>query len=281
MTDTPQPAPAPAPAPTPPAPPAPAGGEKPWFDGITGDHLGYIQNRGLDKKPLNEAILATIDAHRNAEQKLGVPADQLVRLPKDINDKATADALWNKLGRPEKPEGYNFKDVQGVDDDFRTWAAPVAHKLGLTGDQAVGFTKELAARVAAVNAEEAARVKAENTVQEADLKRNWGSAYEGNLFVAQKAFEKLGFTPEMVVAMQTQVGFKQVMETFLNIGQKIGEDKYVQAPAGGAPGRYTQEQAKAWLVEKKGDTEWGKRLIAGDSEVVREWNDMSRIAVGA
>lgn len=286
-TENPSPGAAPAAGGTPAVIPPTDGGSKPWFDGITGDALGYITNRGLDKKSANEALLTTIEAHRNAESKLGAPADQLVRLPKDINDTAARDAILAKLGRaaPAKPEDYApvLKDIKGIDDDFRAWAAPAAHKLGLSGEQAAGFIAELAAKTAAFEEEQQKQIAANNTVQENELKKNWGARFEVNKFVAQKAFESLGFTTEMVAAMQSQVGFKQVMETFLKLGEKIGEDKFVNVPNGasGAGQRYTQEGAQARLKDLRNDEGWGKKLISGDLATLQEFNDLSKLAVGA
>src|SRR5690348_6393637 len=56
---------------------AAAAGTKVWFDGADAETVGHIQNRGLDKLPANEAALAAIKAHREAEKHLGVRADQI------------------------------------------------------------------------------------------------------------------------------------------------------------------------------------------------------------
>lgn len=55
-------------------------------------------------------------------------------IPKDDTDEAGWNAVYGKLGRPDKPDGYKVPD-QIKDDPLVTEFSTHAHKLGLTARQ--------------------------------------------------------------------------------------------------------------------------------------------------
>lgn len=261
---------------------AAAAAAKPWTEtlGLTGDALGYAQNRGLDKKPLNEAVLATIEAHRNAETKLGYPSDLLVRLPKDINDTATRDALYTKLGRPADVKGYDFKDA-GLDEAFGTFLAGKAFELGLSKTATEALAKSLQEFNAKGDEADTAAKAAKFEVERQAMLQSWGGNAQVNLIIAQKAYEAMGFTKEMVATMEAQIGTAAIMNQFLKIGQKIGEDIFV-GNNNGNPNRpiVTREAAAERLKLLKADPAYSKLYLAGDAAKVQEMNDLHRLAFG-
>lgn len=256
--------------------------EKPWTEtlGLTGEALGYVQNRGLDKKPLNEAVLATIEAHRNAESKLGYPSDLIVRLPKDMNDTATRDALFTKLGRPADAKGYDFKTA-GVDEEFGNFFGAKAFELGLPKSQAEALAKELKAFTDKLDADETAANSARFEVEKQAMIQSWGANAQVNQIIAQKAYESLGFTKDMVAAMEKQIGTKAVMEQFLKIGQKIGEDIFTQnGGSGNSRPVVSREQALERIALLKADPVYAKAYLNGDAAKVQEMRDLHTLAFG-
>lgn len=250
-----------------------------WFAGLDSETSGYIQNRGLDKLDAKAAALKAIEFHRNAEAKLGAPADQLVRLPKDSGDVATRDALFNKLGRPADAKGYDFKGVE-TDDQFETWARGTFHKLGLSQEQGSELMKGLIAETARVEDEENTAKAAAFEVEKQALLKNWGKGADANLFIAQQAYGKLGLTKEMVAAIESQVGFKQTMETFLNLGVKMGEDRYVSGDSNQPGQRMTRDMAKDRISSLKRDETFVAKYMKGDVQAVKEMTDLHTIAAG-
>src|SRR5579872_1368236 len=103
---------------------APAGGGTgdPWFKGVDADLQGYITNRGLDKLDVKAAALKAIEFHRNAEAKLGAPADRLLRIPTDAADAEGWGKIHTALGKPAKPENYDFSAVTDADEGFLNFA---------------------------------------------------------------------------------------------------------------------------------------------------------------
>lgn len=268
------PAPAPAPAPIP----------SPWYEGADADTIGHIQNRGWHDKDAKTAALEAVKAHREAERFLGIPKDQIVRVPTDAADEAGWKTVYSRLGAPDTKDGYDLSGVkfadgteldQGFSDFFKTTAA-AAHlpkeAAATIAREFVKFTEQQ--NQSEINEAQATLVKATEA-----LKTNWGNNYEGNLFVAKRAAAALGVTPEAVAALEKAVGYDKVMEMFRNVGSKIGEDKFITSETPGLPGVKTKEGALAELKNLKSDEAWAKRLLAGDRETVRQFEALSTLMV--
>lgn len=253
-------------------PPADQG---PWFGGVDTETVAYIQNRGLDKMTPKDAALAAIKSHRSAESQLGWGTDKLLKLPKDANDTATRDALYNKLGRPETADKYDFSGIE-LDPEFQKFAAPLYHKLGLTQAQVSDLLKETAGRVAAETANEEKARTAAHAVEKQELLKNWGGNTDANLVVAQHAYSKLGFNEAQIKAIESQIGFAQTMSMFHNLGTKLGEDAFVGG--GGAASVTSKDQAMARLSELKKDNSYMKRYMDGDINVRKEMTDLHTLA---
>lgn len=250
----------------------------PWFQGADTETVAYVQNRGLDKLEPGAAALKAIEAHRNAEKQLGWPADKLARLPKDDADQATRDALFNRLGRPEAADKYDWTGIE-ADDKFKAWASGVYHKLGLSQSQVTGLLRDTIARMQSEGEE---GTKAETAAMETErltLIQKWGGNADANLAIARNAYEKLGFNEKQVQAMESQVGFAQVMSMFHNLGTKLGEDAYIKGES--TNGVMSREQASVRIGELKKDEAFVKRYMAGDVNARKEMTDLHTIASAA
>lgn len=107
------------------------------YEGLEADNLEWLQkNEALLKDPKALAKQAF-----NQEKLLG----NAVRIPGKDATPEEREAFLNKLGRPEKVDGYQFtppKDMpEGLpyDGDRAKAFAGVAHKLGITQEQAAGL----------------------------------------------------------------------------------------------------------------------------------------------
>lgn len=256
----------------------------PWYQGVEGvdaELTGHIQTKGWDKLTPQAAAAQAAKAHRESERLVGAPADQVVRLPKDPNDVAGWKTVWERLGAPKDATGYDFSTVKTVDGK-----APEAAVLDFVRDQAtkLNMSKDAAARLAESlvrqSETQATTAKAEYdanlTKARSELAKSWGPNAEGNKFIAGKAAAVLGITPELMAELEKGVGYNKVMEMFLSIGQKIGEDKFI---SGGGPAGtvLTADQAKARLTEIKADTAWTKRYFEGGTAEKREFEALTTL----
>lgn len=259
-----------APAPAPGAPPAPA-----WYAGLDAVTIGTLQTKGWDKMEPAAAVAAAVTAHREAEGFIGIPKDQLLRMPKDAADEATASVMWARLGKPADAAGYKFEGVKFADgsdldqsfaDTMRTAALAANLPASAADRMTAAVVKYLDDSSSADGAEKAASLAAAQTA----LKANWGANFEANMFVAKSTAAKLGATPEQVTALEGVLGYDKVMELFRTIGTKIGEDKFVQNLNPAIPGVMSVEQATARKAELMRDSAWAARYLAGGAPEARE-----------
>lgn len=104
------------------------------FEGLEKDNLDWLQK---NEKLLTDPKALAQHAF-NQEKLLG----NAIRVPKEDATLEERDAFLNKLGRPEKPEGYQFKAPEKMpegmpyDGEFAAAFKTKAHELGLTAKQA-------------------------------------------------------------------------------------------------------------------------------------------------
>lgn len=267
-----------------PPPPPPAL----WYAGKTTDAeiIGHIQTKGWDKKPVDEVALAAIQSHRDAEKLIGVPANQMIRLPQDANDANAWKGVWQRLGVPADAKEYDFagiKTAAGTDmpADLQDFLRAQASNFNVPKDAAKGIAAALVKFQDDKSASEAAEKAANVVTQRDELKKSWGPHWDANMLVAKNAAAALGVSPETVAALEsmTGVGYAKVMEMFRSIGSKIGEDKFVGSGGAGG-GVMTREQAVAKKAELMNDTAWTERYLKGGSNEVREMTALNVLIVG-
>lgn len=121
-------------------------------------------------------VSALAEGYVNAEKMIG--ADKIVLPGKDAKPEEW-DGVYNKLGRPEKADGYTFPEVKDrpytdKDKQLQATFAPVAHKLGLSQAQLAGLVEWQNGLVTAgIEAAATGRANAE-----AELRKEKGDGYE-------------------------------------------------------------------------------------------------------
>ncbi len=260
---------------------------KPWYDGkADAETIGHWQNRGwIGKSPEEIAIEAT-KSHREAERVIGVPADQILRLPKDANDEAGWKGVWQRLGAPKEASEYDFAEVknaageappQALLDTIRATAAASNMPKAAAQRMAQDVVKYMDSQSAASAASYTDTIEA----QKNELKQNWGQNYEANKFVAQQAAQKFGMKPEEVDALEKTIGYARTMNFLRDVGMRIGEGRFVAGGEGnGNGGLMTVEQATARKAELMNDKDWAKRYLDGGVAEAREMAAITRIMVG-
>lgn len=255
-----------------------------WTTGLDADLLGHAQNKGWHDKSPAEAAREVLKAHRAAEALIGLPADRVLKLPKDASDEAGWKEVWAKLGKPADPKEYDFSTVkvgeaplsEAQADFLRTQASA----LNLSKDGALQLAQAFAKREADAGVSSAADLTAKMAEEKAALAQNWGANAEANLFIAKQTALKLGVTPEQVATLEGTLGYSKVMEMFRSIGQKIGEDRFVSNGSDFNKGLMTREQAVARKAELMRDEAFTKRYMNGDAAANREMQALLTIMVG-
>jgi hypothetical protein len=268
--------------------------EPKWFDGFDEPTKNYINSRGLADKDQTSAFLETAKAHQEAQAYIGVPKEQLLKLPKADAPPEEWDEVYAKLGYSKnaddyKLDGLKLSDGTDVPDEFKDFVRQQATELKLSP----AATAKLAEAVLKHNESGTAVKTADETAAATkaleQLRQSWGPNYEANKVIADNAYAAMmaaaGFDqPKMTAAIQqlgSAMGKAEVMQMLLAVGQKLGEDKFVGG--GGPSGQLAPrnaEQAKARIVELKADETWVKRYLAGGTAENKEMNDLHTLAYG-
>jgi hypothetical protein len=150
-----------------------------------------------------------------------------IKLPTDTSKPEEWERVYSKLGRPDKPEGYNFKKPDNLpngvewNDEFEKDFRSLAHKNGLTNSQAQVMLDSWNTYVG----KQAATIQTSRESGEAELKKVWGAEYEKNVTLCQRAVKELG-DEEFVKFLDTSTyGNHPAMVKFLaKIGAELAED---------------------------------------------------------
>lgn len=271
--------------------PAPYTGTPPpqdtaWHSGLDADLKGHVANRGWDKLDATSALQQAVKAHREAERLIGVPAEQVLRLPKDINDTEGYGRIYKALGAPADAKEYDFSGVKFADNselnpEFAEGLRGLAAKLHLPKDGAVEVAKWVASTIDADEAKETAEYTAKLTAEKETLAKNWGANAGVNKIIAQNAATKLGVDAEAMAALEKSIGYAKVMDMFRNIGSKIGEDKFVNNGNGSGSDVMTADQAQAKLDMLARDEGWMTKFNAGDITAKTEFDNLTKLITAA
>jgi len=262
----PPPAPAPAPAPTGDPAPAPS-----WTDGLNDDTRGYVETKGFQS---NQAMM---DSYRNLEKLVG-QQDKIIKMP-EAEDAQGLQDVFTKLGRPEKSEEYNLVVPQGGDPALADWAKGIFHEANMTGKQAEVVMGKWNERVAQVNTQSLDAQAVENTLQNNNLKSEWGNAHDQNIGIATQAAKAFGLDAQTIDKLEQSMGYAQTMKFMHNIGSKMGEGKFVSGDLGGGMGdTLTPEAANNKITALKGDKEFVQKYTNGDVKAIEEMTNLQKMA---
>lgn len=263
-----------------------AAANKPWYDGADTTTVGHIQNRGWDKVDAKTAAMNAVKSHMEAEKHLGVPADQLLRMPKDAADAEGWTRVNERLGVPKEAKEYDFSTVKfadgsDLDAPFIEALAPALQAARVSKENAPAVVKAITAFLDKSDAGEAADKTAALNAERETLKINWGSNVEANMLIARQAAAALNVDEAAVKALENTIGYAKTMEMFRNIGTKIGEDAFVSNKAPGGSGVMSADQATATLKERQNDAAWNTKLMSGDATAVKEFNNLTTVIAAA
>jgi hypothetical protein len=233
-----------------------------WTTGMADDLRGYVQNKGFKDS------VAVVEAYRNLEKLRGVPEDRLLKLPEKEDDAQGWETVYQKLGKPAKPEDYKF---QMQDQEFGKWAQSTFHELGLTTKQAEKLvTKWNGFQENAVKGQQETYHQKLNQ-EETALKSEWGAAYDQNINVAKQAAMGLGVDPSTVDALEKTMGFAATIKFMHSLGTKLGEGAYVSGgKQTGFGGAMTPEAAINRIQQLRGDKTFVTKYLEGDVSAKEE-----------
>lgn len=261
-----------------------------WFDGFDDGVKNYITQRGLAEKDPAAAFLEAAKAHQEAQAYIGVPKEQLLKLPKADAAPEEWDAVYERLGYSKDPAAYALDGLKNPDGSevpagLLDHVRAQAQALKLSPAAAKTLAEQTIAYNANANQSQSAETTAAAARAMEQLRNSWGANYDANRVIADRAYAAImaaaGFDQgTMTKAIQTlgeTAGRAETMQLLLAVGQRISEDSFTGGGhGGGGPNSMiaTVEQAKARIDELKADTEFSKRYLAGGVAEMREMADL-------
>ncbi|MFP4476807.1 MAG: hypothetical protein ACLFOY_14710 [Desulfatibacillaceae bacterium] len=148
-----------------------------------------------------------------------------IAVPRE-GETAQWEAVYNRLGRPEAPDGYELPEPEGLPEQVQPseeWAGhfkQFAHENGLNTNQASAvwnFVHRLAADGINGSVEEQKRWAAE---REAENRAEWGLDYDRRHKLARQAALRFGDREVEKMVAKNPV----LARVFAKVGERVGED---------------------------------------------------------
>jgi len=220
----------------------------PWHGLTEPADIAWIENKGWT------GASDAVQGYRGAEKLIGRDPSTLLAIPR-ADDIAGQRAVFAKLGMPDSADKYEFATAAGVktDENYVAFAKDAFHKIGLTTAQAKDLTTQHNAYVTGVLAKQEADYNIHLASDKAALLAEWRGGHERQVNAAQSAAKALGFTPEMIDAVERTTGYASTMKFFAALGQKMGEDGFVSGEGKSFDGALTPEQAKVEIAKLDAD----------------------------
>ncbi len=247
---------------------------------------GHITTAGWHELEPPAALAAAVAKWREAETKLGMPANEIVRIPANA-DAAALAPVFEKLGAPKDAAGYEFKDVQAPDElKERVRAYAAANRL--TQGQANALLAERAGEQAKADEARLSGTVTAATVAKQSLESSWGAEAPLKQFHASKALEHFGYTADDVQLLAGTDAQKYIglMQKFSALGARMQEAKILGdgGGVGGTVGSLTPDQARAKIASLNADKEFVAKRLHEDQKVrmgaAEELMNLERIARG-
>ena len=251
--------------------------ETPWYGEIQDQEVSdWAQNKNFESGEV------AMSSYRNLEQMVGAEkAGKTVIIPDDTGDAAKMNTFYNKLGRPETSDNYEFDLPDNADKDFVGWFKTNAHEAGLSSSQAATLVKsynEMQGGRAQADTD-AATLKA--TESNDALKTEWGAAYDTNMAQAQAAAKQFGFTEDEINGMENMLGYAGTIQKFQQIGAKLGEANFVNPDLSNPnfAGAMSPGDALTRISELQSDKDWTAKYLQGSKSHVTTMDNLQKMAI--
>lgn len=255
----------------------------PWHNGIEADTIGFWQNKGVKLDDPKEVFGAISKQYRELEKHIGVPPDQILRMPKaDKPDEVKA--FWSKLGAAEAKDydlsGVKFKGEpleQSFADALRaSFAANFVPK-----DRAAIIAADVAKHIESQQSQAATVDAGKLAADKEALKAKWGANYEYNKMKAMDGARITGIKPESIALLEQHLGYADTMEHFRKLGMGVREADFIEGQRGPNGQPVTQEGAVSKKAELMADKAWVARFLAGGAAETREMTALNTMIDGA
>jgi hypothetical protein len=234
---------------------------------------------------------ALAKSYANAARMIGLDKGQVLRLPADEAAPEWAE-IYGRLGRPEKPEGYQFGALpEGLLPEVEPAAREAFHKLGLSARQAAGVMELYGGQVTAAQEARATRAAEIEAAVVRDLKAEYGDAFDDRIHAANRAIAELGgkelgeLLATTVMPDGTRLGNHPLLvKAWAEIGKRIAEPADLRGGTGTGNGNRTltpaeaQEEIARLRADKEFYREFSNLAHPNRPQHLEKWNRLHAMA---
>ena len=241
----------------------------------------WAEAKGLQ----NGSFENVLGSYHNLEKLMG--ADKAGRTVTMLGDDATLEQkseFYEKLGRPKEASEYSVQLPEGVTDDKRlNMMREKAHEIGITDAQfsALAETDMQYITETSQAQEDFSVMSAADAT--AELRREWGAAYDLKVAGIDVAAANLGFSMDDLSGLRAAMGPVAAMKFVDNLNSKMGDDNFDRGESV-MPNHKTPEQAKAELQDLTMNKEfmdaWLDKMHPGHSAAVEKKAALARLVTG-
>ena len=192
-----------------------------WIDG-----LGSADLKANPSLKRYESVDKLAEGYLNLEKMLG---NEKIPWPKDDKDQAGWQRVYDKLGVPKGPEGYQMDDVQmpaelkGMAFDKAAFAK-IAHEAKLTPGQTKALWSKYGETVLGSHQKAINEFKGKVENAKAALMQEWGDAFEVKKELAQRVLNTFSGDKDTADFLAAAIGSNPLgMKFFAKIGEHFSE----------------------------------------------------------
>jgi hypothetical protein len=162
-----------------------------------------------------------------------------VKLPTDETPDEERSAFYQRMGRPEKPDGYTLPQMEegeAINPDIINPIMAVAHEAGIN-DKAFGalVNKYLAIEAQMQEAQQVAIEQATNAAEQ-QLQADWGGDYQANMETIERVFRQFSTdeTRDVIKEKFNEAGLGRdpvILGWLKDIGVGMLNDRFVKGNA--------------------------------------------------
>ena len=187
-----------------------------WMDGMSEEQIGAIQNKGW-KSPAD-----LYSSYAELEKFRGVPADQILKKPKDGE---SYDEIYTALGRPESADKYVYNAPEGMEvSPIIGSIQEAAFQAGMSSE---GFTKLTDAyneSVAQIQAEQAEQAEQARVADIESAKGEYGKDLDTVVATADATAIAMGWDQDTANTIREAMGVTGMLKFMSKIAEAVGED---------------------------------------------------------
>lgn len=241
----------------------------------------YAVGKGFDKAGLE----GVVKSYSHLEKLMSADkAGRTVVMPGPEADETVMNDFYTKLGRPEKAEGYELPVPEGDDGKMADWAKGVFHEAGLTAKQAAIVSEKWNAHMGAMQGDATLVAEQSSQQAEAELKREWGAAYDQKVNGINQAASNLGMSEDQLSGLNASMGPVAAMKFVDSLAGKLGERPVDVGGEELGSGMLTPQMASQELQKLGTDKDfmdaWLNRMHPSHKWAVEKKQNLSKMAAG-